>query len=402
METITCATLSDASIRKRLNDLVGHIGANGEVRQNPYFDAGNVTAIALAQKLAKSRSFVERIARPVKIGVVFAMWGECQRLRAPSIDNPTGEDSLNVKVDALEWLFKDTFVEWHLYAVDDGCPDGSGDIAKTIQQASIKSKNITILKLGDAIPGDTIPLSLIRTVDDSVKGGAITYGCIKAIEDGCDYIAYTDSDNSVHLGQLGLLLESVIPSGKQAALGSRHLPSSLVMRHPGRNAGSVKILRHIVKLLGARVIPVTDVTSPFKIFTAPYLSSLIKKQTIFDLSFDYELVLSVYEDNIDPDIVGYVFIDSFEHSAWHSFGNSAIWYSYFKGYLRALETHKAPYNETVARIIRDLIRAPDDVSKIQGATFPDSFYSAPDSSIGEDEMLSADRLHEILRDTFEV
>ncbi|WP_206540386.1 hypothetical protein, partial [Xanthomonas euvesicatoria] len=58
----------------------------------------------LSQYLARSRSAVERLAEPVKVGVVFAMWNEVDRLMPASSTNPHGEDCLRAKIEALDWL----------------------------------------------------------------------------------------------------------------------------------------------------------------------------------------------------------------------------------------------------------------------------------------------------------
>ncbi|MCA9924662.1 MAG: hypothetical protein KC421_19940, partial [Anaerolineales bacterium] len=47
----------------------------------------------LAAKLVDARKYVLGVERPLNIGVVFAMWGEQNRLHPKSADNPNGEDS---------------------------------------------------------------------------------------------------------------------------------------------------------------------------------------------------------------------------------------------------------------------------------------------------------------------
>lgn len=55
----------------------------------------------IAAKLVESRQFLLSHQQPVNIGVVFAMWGEQNRLRRKSPDNPHGEDALRVKLAQL-------------------------------------------------------------------------------------------------------------------------------------------------------------------------------------------------------------------------------------------------------------------------------------------------------------
>ena len=56
----------------------------------------------LAFKVLASRQFVAGNTRPLKVGIVFAMWGEQNRLLPKSDDNPNGEDLLNVKLAQLD------------------------------------------------------------------------------------------------------------------------------------------------------------------------------------------------------------------------------------------------------------------------------------------------------------
>ena len=84
----------------------------------------------IAAKIADSKDYIDSCHQELKIGVVFAMWGEQNRLQKKNDSNPNGEDLLNVKVEQLAWLFNGSKIDWKLYVVDDGCPHGSGDMAE--------------------------------------------------------------------------------------------------------------------------------------------------------------------------------------------------------------------------------------------------------------------------------
>ena len=73
----------------------------------------------LAAKLVDSRQFVLKTEASFSIGVVYAMWGEHNRLLPKSKNNPNGEDSLRVKIQQLDWVTQDTPLDWTLYVVDD-------------------------------------------------------------------------------------------------------------------------------------------------------------------------------------------------------------------------------------------------------------------------------------------
>ena len=88
--------------------------------------------ILLALKIAKSKLLASKITEPLKISVVFAVYKEHNRILKNS-EHPHGEDFLSRKVKQLQWLFENQpFVSWELIIVDDGCPEGSGNIAQEI------------------------------------------------------------------------------------------------------------------------------------------------------------------------------------------------------------------------------------------------------------------------------
>lgn len=106
----------------------------------------------IAVKLFESKKFLLENKQPVKVGVLFAMWGEQNRLLPKTGSNPNGEDSLQVKLQQLQWATQGSKIKWNLYAVDDGCPHGSGKIATDIASCSPLGKHVKILHLAEALP----------------------------------------------------------------------------------------------------------------------------------------------------------------------------------------------------------------------------------------------------------
>jgi len=130
----------------------------------------------LAAKLVDSRQYVLKTQTPLNIGVVYAMWGEHNRLLPKSKINPNGEDSLRTKIKQLDWVTEGTPIDWTLYVADDGCPHDSGNIAlKLIDTHPLKNK-VKVLFLNDAVPTQSGPLRELCSADDSRKAGAIILG----------------------------------------------------------------------------------------------------------------------------------------------------------------------------------------------------------------------------------
>ena len=179
-ERFATALTNDA----RKSDILA--AANSLIADRPVANsiADDGVLLGLAKQLAASRREALAIESPLRVAMVFAMWREAKRLQPQSADNPNGEDCLRHKLASLEWLFRDTKVDWHLYAVDDDCPEGSGQIARAVADASRCSKRVTVRHLRDGYPYASPPLSALMSPADSSKGGAVVLGLSSAIADG--------------------------------------------------------------------------------------------------------------------------------------------------------------------------------------------------------------------------
>ena len=100
-------------------------------------------ALHLAAKLAKSRQVITGLARHTKLSVVFAVYKENHRLLTPE-EHPSGEDFLRRKVAQIEWLASNSpKLAWELVAVDDGCPEGSGQLIEDLA----RSENLSLIHI---------------------------------------------------------------------------------------------------------------------------------------------------------------------------------------------------------------------------------------------------------------
>ncbi|MCA9924663.1 MAG: glycosyltransferase, partial [Anaerolineales bacterium] len=131
-----------------------------------------------------------------------------------------------------------------------GCPYDSGKIAQEIADAHPLGDKVKVLFLGDAVPTADGPLKALKSANDSRKAGAIILGCMQAIADGKDAVIYTDADNSVHLGQMGLLIRPFLENGRRVVLGNRKHPDAVLVKVEGRWGIGIKVLRHMQRMIG--------------------------------------------------------------------------------------------------------------------------------------------------------
>ena len=107
-------------------------------------------AMLLVSKQALSKMYVKQIDYPLHVSLVIAMYNEQNRLRPKSNDNPNGEDFVRRKMKQMEWLLKDSPLNFNMILVDDGCPKQSGEKAQEIIEKE-GYKNVEVLYLDDGI-----------------------------------------------------------------------------------------------------------------------------------------------------------------------------------------------------------------------------------------------------------
>lgn len=343
----------------------------------------------LAVKLADARRYGVGVKRPLNIGVVFAMWGEQNRLHPKSDDNPNGEDSLRTKIEQLHWATEGTTIDWTLYAVDDGCPYDSGKIAQEIADLHPLGDRVKVLFLGDAVPTDSGPLRELKSPNDSRKAGAIILGCMQALADGKDAVIYTDADNSVHLGQIGLLLRPFLENGRRVVLGNRKHPDAVLVKQEGRWGIGIKVLRHMQRMVGQAIFSrnILDTQAAFKLYERTILQQIIAEPTVFDFSFDTDWLLAAIRMDEPFAQVPFAFIDSAAESASITQGPMTTWETLLKGLVKAVRRHKVPHNEAMARVLDEEIHSSVDLDLLINH-LPPELENASVAQLGDPAVMS--------------
>ncbi len=343
----------------------------------------------IGAKLADSRQFLLKNEQPVKIGVVFAMWGEQNRLRPKADDNPNGEDALRVKLEQLAWATAGTAVSWKLYVVDDGDPNDSGALAAQIAESHPLGDHVQVMWLDKAVPAADGPLQKLASANDSRKGGAVIYGCMQAIADGVDVVIYTDADNSVHLGQIGLLLRPFIQNKTGVVLGNRKHPDAVLVKQEGRWGIGIKVLRHMQRMIGQAIFSrdIRDTQAAFKLYESHLLAEIIADPTVFDFSFDTDWILAAIARDEPFEKVPFAFIDSAAESASITQGPMTTWETLLKGLTKAVRKHGVPHNEAMARVLDEEIHDYHDLELLINH-LPPELETAVDQDFGNPAVMS--------------
>ena len=372
----------------------------GEDLKNKLRAEGVPMEARMAGLLAGSRKWMLENQQARKIAVVFAMWGEQNRLQPKSKDNPNGEDSLVAKLEQLEWAAKDSKIDWHLYAVDDGCPHGSGEIARRVASEHPLGDKVSVLSLADALPASDGPLHDLASADDSRKAGAIILGAMGAINESADAVIYTDADNSVHLGQIGLLLQPYIDAGAPVVLGDRKHADSVLVKEGARWGIGIKVLRHMQRMIGHAVFSqgILDTQAAFKLYDSSLLKEIIAEPTVYDFSFDTDWILAALKRGVDIRQVPFAFIDSAAESASITQGPMTTWETLLFGLEKQVRKYGFAQGDAAAMgaVLREEIKDYHDLEKVIDH-LPPELEAAGEEDFGNPAVMSADAMRSWLR-----
>ena len=391
------ASQQDQARVRDLADALVATGASVDQLTDAVSGSSSPLDTQVAAKLAMSKLGVQGSQWSGRVGVVFAMWGEQRRLRPPSPDNPTGEDALHVKLDQLEWLFRGTDIDWRVYPVDDGDPDDSASVAEERADQHPEGWRVLVLRLDEAIPTSTGPLRTLQTVDDSRKGGAIVLGARQAIADGCDVVVMTDADNSVNLGQVGLLLASHA-DGADVVIGDRKHPDAVLVKAEARWGPGIVVLRHMQRMVGRALFSqgIRDTQAAFKLYDRASLEDILAAPSTFGFAFDSDWLYGALAGGHSIDRVPFAFIDSFEESASLAQGPMTTWESLLRGLVDAARARNVDHDEAMAAVVDDHATAPELERVVMSV--PPQLDGIDDAALGDPSVMTPAQLRSWLEE----
>ncbi len=143
---------------------------------------------------------------------------------------------------------------FHILIIDDGSPDGTASIVKTLQQ-----------EFSDA-------LFLIERAGKLGLGTAYITGFKWAIENGYEYIFEMDADFSHNPEDLPRLLDACISDGADMAIGSRYISGVNVVNWPmGRVVMSYFASKYVRLITGMKI---ADTTAGFVCYRRDVLEAI--------------------------------------------------------------------------------------------------------------------------------
>lgn len=363
---------------------------------------GDDVVANLAARMLHTKRIAVQVMHPLKLAVIVPMWRENRRLLPRSGGNPNGENSLHDKLAALQWLFEGTAITWQLYAVDDNCPEDSASIAQLVIDRNGFSDNASVLRLAEGFPYACEPLSEMASLEMSSKGGAVLRGFSDALDEGADLVFYTDSDNSIHIGQIGPLLQAVCLEGFDVATGDRWLDKTYLWPQGNRGIGGMEglnILFHLRSLLGVETV-VPDVVAPYKLFTSSILQKILPTLRRFDFCFDYDIAAALTREKARIATAPIIIFDSIPETSWNHYGHSQIWFQKLDGMISAARRFDLPHDKELANLVMTLVNSSADIARMIDAVPPPELVGCHPDSIGREEILSRQQTAEFIRQIF--
>ena len=245
----------------------------------------------IAARLARSRLVLSSRREPVRLSVVIPVYGERERLLAPT-EHPLGEEWLEHKFRQLEWLSRGLpEVSWDVTLVDDGCPQESGRLIADLLAQRYPETPAKVLFLEEALRARHPALEGLHDASDSRKGGAVQLGLWEAAKASgpASVILFSDADLSTHLGQAGLLVEGIRQPGKAIAAGSRRDNGSIAVKEASRDARG-RLFIYLWKLLAPRLAYLQDTQCGFKAIHPKAIRRLLPSVRERGFAFDFELL----------------------------------------------------------------------------------------------------------------
>lgn len=283
---------------------------------------GRALGFRIALKIAESQRILRTIDEPVTISLLNPVYKETARMQRRE-DHPHGEDSIRVKMNALQHLETlNSKLSCRFIVIDDGCPDASGDLARRILSEdfpdAVESGKAHVYSLSEAIDaGDPdLPPGVTHKngANRSVKGGAVLFGMRKTLSEtmvtGQHIIIDNDADLSIHPGQIGLLIEPILLGRAQAVAGSRRETDSAALIGGSRNARGalfIQIWQHLLPQLSGQI---TDTNRAFKAFTASALRQIIDRIAVYTFPYQIELLQACISEGVQLEKRGIAYVDS--------------------------------------------------------------------------------------------
>jgi len=190
-----------------------------------------------------------------------------------------------------------------------------------------------------------------------------------ALDDDMDAVIYTDADNSVHLGQIGLLLKPFLETEADIILGNRKHTESVLVKSADRWGPGIKVLRHMQRMVGEQIFSrgIRDTQAAFKMYGAKTLERVIEQPTVYDFSFDTDWLAAAINAEQAFEQVPFAFVDSEAESASAKQNPMTTWETLLCGLNKSVQRYDllaSQGSQEMSRLIEEEIRDHRDLEAL--------------------------------------
>ncbi len=344
---------------------------------------------SLAAFLAISKNKLKKYRyKKLKLAILMNLIHEQNRLKPSSEKNPNGENSLKNKIDQLNWLLKDTEIEYRLIYVSGNCPWGSDGVLES-EITRIKAENVIHIKVGDYKVGDTYT--------KNQKGGEIIFG-IRSIlqmkgypdQGHFDCMLFTDADMTFDLGQIGTLLDGYF-SGMDLITGNRMDPQSILVKNMTRAGSGMLMYRHLQRKLAPGFFidkNLHDTQCPWKFLSNIVLADIQDDLDSMDWSIDTDILSAADKHGYPLNIVPVTAIDSEFESHGKAIGHFRRNRTIIDGTLHQAEKYILQYDEEIAGFVQKYLKTDEDYRKLLESGLPPSLLSLSNEDWGSSDRIT--------------
>lgn len=267
-------------------------------------------------KFIQSKNSILGLKERVTLTLINPVYKETGRMQK-RVQHPHGENSLRTKIECLRYFEKlNPLFTGRVFIVDDGCPEGSGEMAESILSECPESAH-KVFFLEKAIERNDIDLpdgiTQKNGTNRSVKGGAVLFGMKKALNtsfEGLHIVVDNDSDLSVHPMQLGLLIKDIVDGNAKVVAGSRREEDSVSLIGGTRNQRGKLFINIWQYFLPELADKITDTNRAFKAFESSALEKILPRIKTYTFPYQIELLQASIAMNIPITKKGIAYIDS--------------------------------------------------------------------------------------------
>lgn len=278
-------------------------------------------ALRLAIKLHQSQEILSGIDQPVTVTLLNPVYKETGRIQTRDA-HPHGENSIRFKIEQLRRMEDlNANLTMRFVVIDDECPNNSGRMAEEILRNeyadAFASGKYVVHYLSEAIDsGDPLLPPGITHKDGanrSVKGGALLFGMRKEIHqktNGKHILIDNDADLSIHVGQIGNLIEPILQGTAQVVAGSRREADSVSLIGGERNVRGqffIQIWQHFLPDLSKQI---TDTNRAFKAFEGGALKQILDDIKTYTFPYQIEVLQAAISKDLALGKIGVGYVDS--------------------------------------------------------------------------------------------